>query len=661
MCHGPQVTRCIPCPGQECNSEFAALPMSGKKAASHVCSFRLFWVIAILCCVASAGAACCQGGDATRVMPTKSTEARDRVCFSPSKPPEVELPTIMEYGEPVLTKSARLQLRRPARIAWFFDLERFTDAEAELLARVPGSVFVGSDDGLSITAAKHFGRHRGHLAIGRMRELSDDAASALGQHRGGLTLHAVSRLSDNALRALARCQGALDIALDGLTAEQAQILSTRSDGLCLPRVRSLDRKTAEILGRYPGALELGLTEINADVAMNLARREGSLALGGALRLNTSAARELAAYRGELTIQQNFDGPAEEVLAAMTEHRGELVVVLDQPLTVAIARALRDHAGPVGVNAPPPFAQDAVALLTRAGQKSFLNTSGYDVNSAADLRALGAYQGIQLRLRLAGDLEEKAAGALSKYQGRLILEESRVNRVRASGEAISALAAKRGPLHIPSSFIRDDTIDSLSRHVGGLHISVSYTQSDQLGIDVLRKLADVDGWLRIDPTLPAEGLRVLASHRGDLVLGQLPQQDEEVIALLDRKPKSLYFPHDSAVKSPAAARLISSDVVASNINHTTFLLGRDAAEIASTLARKRGPLSLPYLKYMTTDALQALVQKEDVELLPLAQLYVFDVDGCIVSAASVVPEAFQEFNKQHQPPRELSEQKQFFEN
>jgi hypothetical protein len=623
-----------------------------------VAARRVTWVFFLLMVASPSGSLHCVGGDILRGTSPASRDGRNKVCFSQSSPPDAELPMISESGWPILTSWARRQLERPARTASFTDLDRFTDSDAELFARVPGTVAIGLAGELSVCSATHLGRHRGYLSIRLLRDMSDEVGRALGQHHGPLVLRDLRRVSNEALRGLARCDGELTIGIESLNPEQARILSRREQGLHLPRVATVDEQTAEILAHYPGPLQLVLAEANPSVARHLANRAGPLDLGGGLRLSGPTAKEIARYRGNLSIQQrNFAEPAEVVLAALSDHQAELMVVLDKPLTVGIARALCSHAGSVRVNVPPPFTRDAVVMLARTGHTAFLDVSSHAALGTDDLKALSHYQGSAMQLRLAGDLDEGACQALARYRGHLIIDDTPNNRIRASSLAVAALAAHYGRLSIPSTLVRDDTIESVCGHDGGLHIR--YSGDDTPSVETSRKLAAVEGWLRVDGKLSAESLRALVDQRGELVLGRLPQEGEEVELLLRRKGK-LYFPDNSEVKSIAAARLVASEAVVSDTNDTQYLLGADAVEIASALAGKQGPLSFPYLKYVTDDALRALVQKEDVELLPLDELYVFGKDGCIVPAEDVVPESFRTFNRTNQPPRSLSSQRRWYE-
>jgi hypothetical protein len=575
-----------------------------------------------------------------------------------------ELPTLYAGEAPELTAEMRETLTRPVRHAWFFGLERLSDDDALLLSRVPGFVSVGSIKSLSVRSAEYFRRQRGVLSFGHVCEISDEVASALAGHRGMLSLDRLSHVSDRGLELLSRNEGMLILGLEHITPDQARILARARHGLSLPRIGRLSEESAAILATLPGELDINLTEISAGVARQLAKRRDLLRFGDRsirpqLRLTVAAARELARYRGRLSFRLLFDGPPEEVLAALAPHAGELYLNLEQqPLTPAMARALSVHRGDLSIDCQMPISREAAAALAR--HDAALDLSGCDYLSADAILALAGPSRTDLRVRLSEPLNEALARALAKYRGRLSLGMSREHGRAASSAGIIALAAHRGRLWIPSAFVRIGTVVALSKHQGGLHV---YDDGDTgaLDADVAGTLAAIDGWLRVDGPLSTEALRALATHRGDLVLNPLPQGHEAVEALQGRGDGELFFPFDSAVHSTQAAVLIASDAVGSSVNGTSCLLSDDAVEIASALARKHGPLSFPRLEYVTADALRALVTKEDVELMPLDHIYVFDGNWCVVPASSVVSEAFLEFNRRHQPPRSLSIDQQFYDN
>lgn len=629
---------------------------SNRRASARIASHHphLVGLVLFVGLIDAALSLASEPGDATRSSsPQHSRGTAESVCFSKSLPPDGDLPRFDDTDSSHFTAAIRAKLSEPLRCAWFFGLKTLEPEDAMLLAKVPGYVSVSLENGLNAKSAEHLGRHRGILAIESVRDLTDETARALGRHRGDLHLYDVARLTNEAMAFLAQCDGKLTLGLDTLAVDQARILSRVRGGLQLPNVRAIDEETAEVLGQYPGGLEIGLTQLSAKVAKHLAQRRGSLGFYTQrrdlrLRLNADAARELSSYRGDLLIRPTCEGPADEVFGALSAHGGQLYLLLEQRLSATMARALSTHVGPLRLGSLPAIEHDAAAML--ALHKSSLNLSSCDLASSDAIRALSEHRGTELRLRLGDELSEASARALAQYQGTLSIEEKYPNCCPASIEAVSALAAHRGRLYVPSSMVRDDTVDVVRSHIGGLGVRTS--RSAALSVEVARRLATIDGWLRVDGQVSTECLRELAAHNGDLVLDPLPQHMEDTEVLLGRKNGKLYCGNDSAVKTIAAARLVASDAVATDINHTSSLLGRDAVAIASALATRNGRLSMPHLEYVTADALRTLIQKSDIELKPIDALYVFNSDGCVVPAATVVPDLYREFNERHQPPRTL---------
>ena len=597
--------------------------------------------------------------------------ADDRTCFSEIALCEGELPR-WSSSWPTLTQDHRAQLAQPVKSAFLTGLTTLSDEDALLLSRVPGHVVVRPLDALSLRSAEHFGRHRGGLSLSHVRELSDDSARALGRHHGFLDLNGVTQLSDEALRAIVRNAGRLTLGLTHLSAHQAEILCLARGGLELPELRVIDEPVAEVLSRYPHTLDIGLAEMTPEVARHLAKRTADQRfcvgpLIDRLRLSATAARELAKNGGEMGFGAEFDGRAEDVLAALSPHRGELRLFLEEPLSPSMAKELSKHAGPLTIPWTMTVGADAAVFLARHRSALSLHTDSPDA-----VKALSEHQGSELELRLQFAIDEQSAHALARYRGNLIIHEAHPPHARPTAQAVSALARHEGRLAIPPSFVREDTIEAITAHVGGLHVLFPVSTyrpiaglherhglDPALDVEIARKLGAMNGWLRIDALLSADCLHALAQHKGDLVLRHLPQREDEVGALAGRDG-NLYFPcHDNCVKSIAAARLMASDAVVSDISETSTLLGPDAVDIATELARKHGPLSLPHLRYITVDALRALVQKPDIELMPLDEVFVFDKDACIVPAEDVVPDSFREFNQTHQPPRVLDDRRRLF--
>lgn len=643
-----------PCGGCNQLNRRHTRPRGSMAALAELVTLLVLTVI-----VASASPLRTRAADPNGVPTPASAGADDRVCFSQPLNAKDGLPSLINSTSSRVTPKIREELRRPVKIAWLDGLDLLTYEDAVLLSRVPGSVSVVLHDGLTRPFAECFGRHRGYLSIDCGSDLSDEAAQALGRHRGDLTLLGVSRMSDKALSDLANCDGRLALGLESLSAHEARILCRVRGGLCLPNVEIIDEETARVLATYAGALEIGLTEMTPEVARHLASRQSALGFycrrqSQRQRLTPAAARELALYKGKLSLRPMNDARIEESVGALSAHAGELLLLLTEPVSESLALAASAHAGPLILSARGQLTPQSAAMLAR--HTSVLEVAGCDHYSPDVIHALSQHRGTELRVRLSGRLDESVARAMAAYPGRLIICESHTDPIRASTESVAAIASHCGRLTIPASLVRDDTIDALVGHVGGLHIRD--WRDEVPSFEMARKLSATTGWLRIDAAMPADRLGAIASHVGDLVLATLPQREDEVNALLLRKDK-LYFPDSSHVKSIPAARLMASSIVASDTTDTSYILGQDAVAIATELAKKRGPLSLPYLQYITEDALRALVQKADVELAPLDQLYVFDDAWCIVPAEDVVPESFREFNRTHQPPRSLEADRRWF--
>jgi hypothetical protein len=609
-----------------------------------------------LCVVTVSALTCLACGHETCHEPDVNSGRDVSVANSPG----VTLRNVINVTSSVVTAEIRERMTERVGAVILPTLEVFDDEDARLFSQALGEVYVGSARGLSLCAANHLGRHRGRLTVRRMRSITEAAAAALEQHLGDLHLPEVSNLSESAIEHLSRVRGALTLGIESLTLPGARALGQAHSGLSLPRLRHIDTPSAEALQGIRGPLNLGLAGMSPAVAKVFATRVGPLTFDAdspdvRCHLSPAVARELALYRGDLTFRLKPDDLMCEALAALAMHKGKLTLFLDGPLSLPAAQALSDHAGPLVLSFPPPMTREVAGALAR--HKSALDVGFRVCASGEVIQELARHQGTELRLRLAIPLDEKTATLLAAYRGRLIFPLDVSKPVAASRVAVEALANHRGWLSIPSSMVSGDTAGALSRHSGGLHIS--FPLSECPTVEVIEKLGACDGCLGVDAILSAECVRVLAARRGDLVLGQVPQSSEECNVLINRRGKVLCA-GNSTVSSVASARLIASGNVPEGISTTRCLISPEAVSIASELAKRKGRLSLPFLRYLTADALRALVQKNDVELLPLDQLYVFDKDECVVPAEDVVPESFREFNRTHQPPRSRDLQRGWYE-
>jgi len=110
--------------------------------------------------------------------------------------------------------------------------------------------------------------------------------------------------------------------------------------------------------------------------------------------------------------------------------------------------------------------------------------------------------------------------------------------------------------------------------------------------------------------------------------------------LQTKLKKKLFPYDPLTPenplTPETA-LTFRDSVLSRI---TALESPDSVEIATALASREGPLSLPNLKKISPKTLTALLQKADVEIPPLEALELIQEPDGSPTDDFVIPENFQ---------------------
>ena len=77
---------------------------------------------------------------------------------------------------------------------------------------------------------------------------------------------------------------------------------------------------------------------------------------------------------------------------------------------------------------------------------------------------------------------------------------------------------------------------------------------------------------------------------------------------------------------------------------------DSVEIAATLAKRKGPLSLPNLKKLSPKTLTALIEKEDVEIPLIATLELIQEPDGSPTEDFMIPKGFQSRQKRRQQGR-----------
>jgi hypothetical protein len=241
------------------------------------------------------------------------------------------------------------------------------------------------------------------------------------------------------------------------------------------------------------------------------------------------------------------------------------------------------------------------------------------------------------------------------------------------EAVAALCAHRGSLDLPGQWIRSDTIERVLAHEGGLTVQipsslpewiplVPESEDSDRGIEewqwipneLLKRLASYPGPLHVqgDPTTD-EIVQILASHPGPLALDRLPRGQIALRALLNRDG-ALFITANCDIRSVEAAKVFASANNRTAICTSRHLLGPNAAEIASILVTRSGPISFPELKYINDDALRILATKPDVQLPPLGRVFILSDHGFDVEARQAVSAEFLKANEESEPPPAMPE-------
>jgi hypothetical protein len=463
--------------------------------------------------------------------------------------------------------------------------------------------------------------------------------------------------SDEVIALLAKSHGRLELGLDSLAVAAATALGHRTEGVGLPRVVEIEANAVTELSRCQGELALHLTRLRPECAKALASHKGGLDLNAwglrsphnhsFLRLDLRTAREIAGIEGELKLWfmdiNQFDGDPSDIVKALAAHSGRLELSFGIPLSPPMAKHLSTHSDHLMIRLHQPLEESAADELAR--HSGVLEVSSVPRFSRSVVKALARHQGKSLILRGLTSLDESTALSLARYSGSLSITDVEA----ASGDTIAALSTHRGLLRISSALVRVDTVDHLVRHDGGLE--VYGPTSPSLPEEVVRRLAGYDGYLRIDVRLSDDSAVALKQHEGDLALGDLPASEAAADALLARSGR-LLFPDSAFPRSLAGARLLASDKTITGVVTSECLVGPDAEAIAAVLARRRGLLALPNLRYVSVDAIRALATKGDARLPPLDSLYIVDDDGRDVSPADLVSDHFLKMNAENQPPPKM---------
>ena len=569
-------------------------------------------------------------------------------------------PGFLQYSTGQLSSSQRQSIEGYIGSVGIDGLEALSEDEARLLSTVRGHVRL-SLKSLSGPAAKQLAKHRGDLAIGRLETLSDEAALELKGHRGQLTLLDTREVSASAIRSLMRGgTHRLTIGLTNLSDSTARAIATGDGYLALPNLDRLSESAAETLVGFRGELSLMLSEISPGVAKALADMEGKANVyllpcppRTTVPITGETARELARIQGTLTLDSvSFPHPVEGTVAALARRGGNLDFSVRAPVDTNVVAALGPRRGPLSLKVSDDVTPEAISRLCEMnGDLEIILPAKVETDVA---KALASHRIGQLTVSGLKVLGLPVAEAFATRAGPLAIKYFG-GWPEAHVDAIVALCRHVGPLHIPSSYIRPDTIDSVIAHKGGLCVvcvdQMHSGRSEWIPAPEFSRLAQYDGGLLLDGPLTTQMASMLAERDGHLVLCDLPQLEPILKPLLRRQGTVAFF-RSSRVETVAAATLFISDRNLTSTCSSFSLIGPASSEIATILVRRKGEVSLPFLRYITEDALRILAAKSDVRLPPLDSLYIVNDDGRDMPPADVVSNEFMKENAESQPPPQL---------
>jgi hypothetical protein len=561
---------------------------------------------------------------------------------------------------------------------WVASEAPLAQADAHLLASVRGDVVV-SVPSISPDVAKILCSTRGSRAIFGVSEVSEELAAILGDYAGPVSLLDCYDIPPDIVRALLRNNlYGLSVGSLRVTADNASVFAGFRGRLTFFSMSLTDGEATRALLQHRGRLWLwlvGLAESSAAVLAD-ADEKIFIRLYDPVRLTERMAENLASHSGCLELRRGvaFAPSREAVLAKLAQHRGTLRISLDPAiLSIGEARALGGQAQLPSATAPAAAPTGGMEGRDSFGDLEFLDPFKAEDQPAEVVGQLARRRGGKLSFLVVGRMSAEFARALATHVGPIRVETTKPQRDPPTAEAVAALCAHRGSLDMPGRWIRPDTIERVMAHEGGLTVQIPSSTPEWIPLvpesedgereieewqwipnDLLKRLALYPGPLHIqgDPSTD-EIVQILASHRGPLALDRLPRGEIGLRALLNRDDP-LFITENCDVRSVAAAKVFASANNRTAICTSRYLLGTNAAEIASILVTRSGPISFPELKYINADALRILATKPDVQLPPLGRIFILSNHGFDVEARQAVSAEFLKANKESVPPPSMPE-------
>lgn len=562
---------------------------------------------------------------------------------------------------------------------WVTSKAPIAQSDAHLLASVRGDVVI-SVPSMTPDIAKILCSTRGPRTIFGVSKVSEELAAILGDYAGPVSLLDCYDIPPNIVRLLLRNNRyGLSVGSMTVTADNASVFAGFRGRLSFFPVSLTDGEATRALLQHKGRLWLwivGLTESSA-AALADADEKIFIRLYDPVRLTEKMAENLATHAGCLELRREvaFEPSREAVLAKLSRHRGTLRVSLDPAImSIGEARALGGQGELPTAASTTGSPRSGMDGRNGFGDLEFLDAFKAEDQPAHVVEQLARRRGGKLSLIVVGRMSEEFARALATHAGPIRVENSKTDKANPpTAEAVAALCAHRGSLDMPGEWIRLDTIESVLAHEGGLTVQIPSSLPERISLvsdsadsdreieewqwmpnDLLKRLASYRGPLHVqgDPTTD-EISQILASHRGPLALDRLPRGEIGLRALLNRD-SPLYITKNFDVRNVDAARVFASANNRTAICTSRHILGPNAAEIASILVTRSGPISFPELKYINADALRVLATKPGVQIPPLESIFILSDHGCDVEARQAVPVEFLKANEESDSPAFMPE-------
>ena len=298
------------------------------------------------------------------------------------------------------------------------------------------------------------------------------------------------------------------------------------------------------------------------------------------------------------------------------------------LAADTAAVLATYRGPLVLNGLAELEPDAAAALGRCGGGQFLSLDGLPTLSAETATALAVSKVFMLSLNGLSTLTPDTARSLATFKGKWLVLGGLTD---LSADAARGLAEFRGDgvildglTTLPDNVARELAafncrelhLDGLNTLPDGLATVVASFSPRSLRLNGLRSLSP-------------EAAAAVAAYRGfSLQLNGLPTVTPAAArALADYKGDALELSGLTHLSPEAAATLAGCANWWAELPRFTAFEAADSVAVARALAAKKGKLAFPSLRRLSPKALEALLEKTDVELPPVASLeFIAERDG-----------------------------------